>query len=55
MRSICSNGFDINAASVICNNLYKDAKVSAFFVGLNCIFKSFWFDTISCTGSENSI
>ena len=54
--AVCDNGWDINDAHVVCNQLYlggaRNARHSAFYGQSS---GKIWLDGLNCTGTEKSI
>ena len=56
--TICSNSWDLNAATVVCRQLgyYGDANAVTFAqFGPGSASQPIWLDHVSCTGEENYI
>jgi hypothetical protein len=46
--NICQNGFDTNAANVVCSELYGVLSES-FEIGFRCAYDNFWLNELRCT------
>jgi hypothetical protein len=52
--NICQNGFDTNAANVVCSELYGVLSES-FEIGFRCAYDNFWLNELRCTGVEDNL